>query len=162
MEVRAIRQSDVESFRDALDSVASERQFLRTLEAPPVDAVARFVANNIARGFPHFVALIDDQVIGWADFIPEEEESLAHTAHLGMGVRKEHRGKGVGEALLFAVTAAAFDAGFVRLELEVFANNRAAIALYEKHGFSHEGRKRKARCIDGHYIDALIMAKFSP
>lgn len=47
-----------------------------------------------------------------------------------------------------------------RVELEVFASNTAAIALYEKLGFVVEGRKSRARKVDGAYDDDLIMARF--
>lgn len=45
-----------------------------------------------------------------------------------------------------------------RIELEVFASNVAAIALYERLGFVHEGRKRSARILDGRIEDMLCMA----
>ena len=118
-----------------------------------------FVDKNIAKNYPQVVAVYDSQVIGWADFIPSENPSLMHCAQLGMGVIKQYRGAGVGELLLTEVTQAAIAYGFSRLELEVFANNSAAIGLYKKLGFAHEGTKRNARHIDGVYIDSLIMAK---
>lgn len=159
VEIRAIQHQDAAGFCAVLDAVAKERKFLLTLAAPPVDRIQKFVDNNIAKNYPQFVALYDSQVIGWADFIPSENPSLKHSAQLGMGVIKQHRGTGVGELLLGKVTQAAIDYGFKRLELEVFANNSAAIGLYKKLGFTHEGTKRNARHIDGVYIDSLVMAK---
>jgi len=159
MEIRPITESDAESFQQALGAVAAERKFLLTLKAPPLESIKAFIHNNVSKGYPQFVAESESRVIGWADFVPVEKESLLHTAHLGMGVLKEFRGKGVGSALLSSVTEAAIHAGFTRLELEVFANNVAAVTLYEKHGFEHEGTKRQARIIDGKYIDALIMSR---
>jgi RimJ/RimL family protein N-acetyltransferase len=48
--------------------------------------------------------------------------------------------------------------GFTRIELEVFESNARAIALYERRGFVHEGRKRAARILDGRTEDVLCMA----
>lgn len=45
-----------------------------------------------------------------------------------------------------------------RAELEVFASNRPAIALYEAAGFVHEGVKRRARKLEGVYDDIVLMA----
>jgi RimJ/RimL family protein N-acetyltransferase len=51
----------------------------------------------------------------------------------------------------------AFQKGLQRVELDVMASNEKAIALYQKFGFQIEGRKRKARFIDGNYEDTIIM-----
>ena len=46
----------------------------------------------------------------------------------------------------------------MRIELEVFANNTAAIRLYEKVGFVWEGTMRDAVLIDGTFHDVHTMA----
>ena len=46
-----------------------------------------------------------------------------------------------------------------RLELTVMINNYAAIALFQKHGFTIEGVRREAVCVDGKYIDEFYMSK---
>ena len=43
--------------------------------------------------------------------------------------------------------------GMERVDLEVFASNEAAIALYPKFGFVVEGMKKRARKLDGKYDD---------
>ncbi|MEM1112545.1 MAG: GNAT family N-acetyltransferase [Pseudomonadota bacterium] len=157
--IRPIRKADIRDFREALGEVAVERKYLLTLETPSFDSIRTFVQNNIEKDYPQYVAEVDERIVGWADFVPVDKPSLVHCASLGMGVLKEHRRQGIGSALLDAVTRAALVRGFSRLELEVFANNRAAIALYEKYGFELEGTKRRARCIDGVFQDVLIMAQ---
>lgn len=159
IEIRPIRIDDAPRFREALQSVAEERRFILTLEAPPLERTLEFVREVIEKGYPQFVALDGERLVGWADFIPPEKESLRHAASLGMAVVKEYRGQGIGQALLTAVTEAALAFGFTRLELEVFANNISAIGLYEKHGFEVEGLKRKARFVDGEYYDIQVMAR---
>ena len=61
-------------------------------------------------------------------------------------------------ARLAATIADAFQKGITRIELEVFAANERAFALYRKFGFVEEGRKRHARCLDGNYDDSICMA----
>jgi RimJ/RimL family protein N-acetyltransferase len=48
--------------------------------------------------------------------------------------------------------------GFCRIELEVAPWNAPAVALYERLGFLHEGRKIKALDLRGRPEDMLIMA----
>ena len=46
-----------------------------------------------------------------------------------------------------------------RLELEVYADNEAAIRLYERFGFEHEGVLRRHAFRNGEYVDAIMMAR---
>jgi RimJ/RimL family protein N-acetyltransferase len=82
----------------------------------------------------------------------------AHGGVLGMGIVEEHRGKGIGEALIRAALAQARQRGMTRVELTVRADNERAIALYRKIGFADEGVKRKAIRVDGRYLDVRCMA----
>lgn len=160
--IRPIQTQDIAGFRAALDSVAKERKYIATLEAPALEQVASFVNDNISQKYPQYVALDGDTIIGWADIIPHKRDSEKHIGTLGMGLIQGYRGQGVGSRLLTAVIAAAWDYGLKRLELEVFADNLAAIHLYHKHGYQEEGMKRYARWIDGQYQDIVMMAQYRP
>jgi ribosomal protein S18 acetylase RimI-like enzyme len=153
-----ISSAHARSFRDALDTVARERRFLVMLEAPPLELVAAFVRDNVANGVPHFVALVDAQVMGWADIVPSRLPAWAHCGTLGMGVVPEYRSQGVGRRLLEACIAAAWARKLTRIQLEVRADNEHAIRLYERQGFIREGIKRRAMLFDGEYFDAWQMA----
>jgi len=65
------------------------------------------------------------------------------------------RGRGLGRDLLASVIAHARAAGGVRVELEVAANNLAAIALYRRAGFVEVGRR--PRYYSDPLADALLM-----
>jgi RimJ/RimL family protein N-acetyltransferase len=49
-----------------------------------------------------------------------------------------------------------------RLELTVMAHNSRAIGLYQRTGFSVEGRRAECLLIDGQFIDELYMATVLP
>jgi RimJ/RimL family protein N-acetyltransferase len=42
------------------------------------------------------------------------------------------------------------------------AHNHRAIALYERMGFAHEGRRADCLLIDGKFLDELYMAMILP
>ena len=69
-----------------------------------------------------------------------------------MGVRASARGRGAGEFLLRAMIARAYAIGASTLYLLTNAKSQAAIHLYERHGFIHDGEimarygARYARC----------------
>jgi RimJ/RimL family protein N-acetyltransferase len=79
--------------------------------------------------------------------------------HLGMWVAADHRRRGIGRALLDACVAWARAQGAHKVALEAWPHNGAAIALYERAGFVHEGRlRRQWRRRDGSLWDAVAMA----
>lgn len=67
-----------------------------------------------------------------------------HRVDFGVSVIQEYWGLGIGHALLEACMECAEKAGYEQLELEVVADNSAAIALYESAGFVEFGRNPRA------------------
>ena len=83
-----------------------------------------------------------------------------HAGYIGMAVRDDWQGKGVGTALMAAIVDLADNwMGYRRLELTVYVDNAAALALYRKFGFETEGTLREYSYRDGHYVDAYTMAR---
>ncbi|HPT17335.1 MAG TPA: GNAT family N-acetyltransferase [Kiritimatiellia bacterium] len=149
-----------DSFRQALDVVAREHRYLIFQEAPPLESTRKFIAQVLAKGWIQFYAVGAGQVVGWCDVVRDERPGLTHIGRLGIGILPEYRGRKIGARLLAAAIADAFQKGITRIELEVFAANARAHALYRKFGFVEEGRKRHARCLDGIYEDSICMALF--
>ena len=107
-----------------------------------------------------FVACIDGEIVGNAGMHSNPNPRRAHAMHIGMTVRSEHSGKGVGSALMQAVCDTADKwLNVTRLELTVYTDNERAIALYRKFGFEREGTHRGYALRDGHYVDAHFMAR---
>jgi [ribosomal protein S18]-alanine N-acetyltransferase len=77
---------------------------------------------------------------------------------VSIGVRPEHRRRGLGRMLVRALVDRLAEEGAVRLTLEVGVGNHAALALYRGLGFSPVGR-RKGYYADGpaEPEDALVM-----
>jgi ribosomal protein S18 acetylase RimI-like enzyme len=162
IEIVPIESRHVAGFREVLDGVARERRWLAYLEAPSPVRVRSFVRNGLANGMVQFVAVDDGRVVGWCDVNPKSHSTLRHSGVLGMGVAASHRGRGIGSALLTATLEAARARGLTRVELVVRADNTVAIALYERHGFTLEGRLGRYLVVDGEAYDALQMALLFP
>src|SRR6266536_4443344 len=150
----------IPSFWDCLDAVSRERRYLALTNAPGPDSVREFIRAAIARGVPQFVALDRARVVGWCDVFPHEKEGFTHGGLLGMGLLLEYRRQGIGRLLAMKAIDGAKELGLERIELDVFASNKSAIALYVSLGFAFEGAKRKGRKIDGVYDDVIQMALF--
>ena len=84
-----------------------------------------------------------------------------HAGRIGISVTETWQGKGVGKALMQAgIDLADKWLNLMRLELEVYADNEAAIRLYERFGFEREGLLRRHAFRNGEYVDAVMMARF--
>jgi ribosomal protein S18 acetylase RimI-like enzyme len=153
-----IAEEHIDGFRAALDSVARERRFLSFLEAPPPEAVRKFVRENLAERAVQLVALEEERVIGWCDVLPKPRPTLRHSGVLGIGVVAAHRHRGIGRALLGAALQAARSRGLSRIELTVRVDNDVARRLYERFGFVIEGLCRRYTLVDGEYHDSHLMA----
>ncbi|HLJ78526.1 MAG TPA: ribosomal protein S18-alanine N-acetyltransferase [Acidobacteriaceae bacterium] len=93
-----------------------------------------------------FVAVTSGSIVGFAAASllldsPETVDPLNRAELDSMAVDPALRHRGIGSALLSAVVAWAEEHGSRHLVLEVRASNLAAVRLYERHGFRHEGRR---------------------
>ena len=157
VKIRPISVKYAAGFHAALDMVARERQYLARVEAPPLESIHDWVSENAKNNVAQFIALDADRVVGWCDIAPGQRIGSQHVGNLGMGVVPEYRRRGIGKALLSAALSSAKEKGFERVELEVFASNSAALALYDQFGFLEEGIKRKTWKLDERYDDLVIM-----
>ncbi len=83
-----------------------------------------------------------------------------HAGQIGMAVRDDWQGKGVGTALMQAAIDLADNwINLTRLELEVYTDNEPAIRLYKKFGFTIEGTLLGFAYRDGQYVDTYMMAR---
>jgi ribosomal protein S18 acetylase RimI-like enzyme len=88
----------------------------------------------------------------------EARLKVRHIGHvIGMMVRAEARGNGIGSQLLQACIADARQAGLELLTLTVTVENASAVRLYERHRFVSYGILRRALKVGSSYHDKLHM-----
>jgi RimJ/RimL family protein N-acetyltransferase len=148
---------DAEEVSICVDAVARERRFLGNVAGFTADETRSFLTSLAEKGGVQIIALDESVVIGWCDVTVVPFEGMRHVGRLGMGILPAYRRQGLGRRLLREVLSRVFAGGFLRVELEVFASNQAAIKLYEREGFVTEGRKRLARILGGVEDDILVM-----
>jgi len=102
----------------------SARSFRRLLGSPSCDIL---------------IAQLGKVTVGYAMVFYRVTTDIARL--YSIATTAEARGKGVGRALAEATLAAATRRGKARFRLEVREDNKGAIALYQKLGFSHIGRR---------------------
>ena len=87
------------------------------------------------------VAIVDGKVAGTAGIeAVGSKDKVKHRAEFGIGILREYWGLGLGKALTQACIQCAREAGYLQLELNVVAENTAALSLYRGLGFEEFGR----------------------
>jgi RimJ/RimL family protein N-acetyltransferase len=157
--IRAARPADAHSFVAAFRSVAAERRYIRT------ETVGRSTGHyrrRFRRSWDehgaHVLALEGARVVGSVSIHRDEHPTTRHVATLGMFVTADHRGRGIGTALMDAAMRWAWAFGIERLELSVYPDNAAARALYRRFGFVEEGRLVRRSKKSYGYEDEILMA----
>ncbi len=164
--VRRATVADAEAFAAMLSNPEVYPQLLQMPHANP-DAWRVRLADNAKPGTPDLLLLAvtdDGTVVGGAGLHPVgASPRRRHAMSLGMQVQPAWQRQGVGSLMLKALCDYADGwLGLLRLELEVYADNHKAQALYRRLGFVEEGRHRCNALRDGVYVDSLSMARLNP
>jgi len=86
-------------------------------------------------------------------------ESTKHVRQVrGLLVDERYRGRGIGRALVEAAIEQAELDGIRKLTLRVLGHNAPARALYETCGFVVEGVLTDLFCLEGAYVDDVVMS----
>lgn len=109
----------------------------------------------------HLVAEVNRRIVGYVRL--GFSTPLASNTHVrqiqGLAVAAEVRGRGVGRALIRAVTEEARRRGARRLTLRVLGHNTPARKLYESEGFVVEGILPEEFLLAGEYVDDVLMGR---
>lgn len=158
--VRHVETDDWEDIAALYDSASVVYHTLQ-LPFPSRDAI-RDRLENIPAHQIKLVAVVNGVVVGLLE-LRLNAGRRAHVAQLEMMVHGDYQHRGIGTVLLEAALELAERwLAISRIELEVFTDNEAAIALYRKFGFEIEGTLRAYAFRDGGYADAYLMARVRP
>ena len=159
--IRTAEQGDLEGLIDVIRSVAREGSYIEAeTVADVLDHEEVILRHNELHSRIVFVATVDEEVVGWVHLDLPETEKLSHTAVLTVGLLADHRGHGVGSALLERGVEWAREHGFEKLYNSIPATNESAIAFLEGHGWEREATRHEHYRIDGDYVDEVMMAVY--
>ena len=144
MEGVTIRQASLSDLQLLLEFeqaiIESERPFDETIRSGPDVHYYDLEALLASPDAEVVVAELGSEIIGSGYARIEEAESyLKHREHSYLGfmyVVPEHRGKGINKKIVAALEAWTRSRGVTEMQLEVYAENAAAIRAYEKSGYT--------------------------
>jgi L-phenylalanine/L-methionine N-acetyltransferase len=160
-----VRHSEPEDYKALYRIFSGPRAIAGTLQLPfPKAETWRERLSERPEGLYSLVACVEDEVVGSLGLETSPSRwRMRHVGSIGMAVRDDRQGKGVGTALMEAALDLADNwLNLTRIELSVYVDNAPAIALYEKFGFEVEGTHRRFAFRKGEYVDAYSMARLKP
>lgn len=102
----------------------------------------------------------DGQLAGEA--ILWEIDPHNRSAHAGLALRPDFRGRGLGEDTLRVLLDYALSIrGLHRVQLEVLADNRPMLAAARRVGFEQDGVLRESVWVNGMFVDQLVMSRLA-
>lgn len=105
----------------------------------------------------YILAMADDEVIGLAALESPGRERMKHRASISLSVRKKYWGQGAGTRFMEELTGFARTIGVELITLEVLEENRRAIRLYERFGFTPFGRLERSMKLPDRYCAVIYM-----
>jgi L-amino acid N-acyltransferase YncA/DNA-binding transcriptional ArsR family regulator len=142
------------------DRVATLETTLRTPEERADWLGARSTRHPVLVATRADNAAPNGTVLGWASlnqFNPRP--AYDHVVDISVYVGREHRGKGIGDALLGALEGRARALGYHKMVLAAFPSNAPGMRLYERHGFRTVGIYHEQGMLDGRWVDVIVMEK---
>ena len=117
--------------------------------------------NNDSDSDLLLIGMLDGKHVGNCSLMGNHARRLEHRTSLGIVLYLEYTGLGIGRIMIEEVCKIAKENGIEQVELEVAANNRNAISLYEKLGFEKVGTlPNNMKYADGTYTDVHFMVKY--
>lgn len=161
-EVITVRHTEPGDYEALRRVYAQPRAIWGTAQLPfPAADTWRKRLAEPPQGFYSLAACAGDEIVGHLGLhTAPHSPRRRHAASIGMAVRDDWQGKGVGSTLMqAALELADLWLNLTRLELEVYTDNVSAVRLYEKFGFVNEGTLRRYAFRDGVFVDAYMMAR---
>jgi L-phenylalanine/L-methionine N-acetyltransferase len=160
-----VRRTEPDDYKALHRIFSGPRAVAGTLQMPlPSAETWRERLAEPPEGVYSLVACVEDEVVGNLSLHTSPTRwRMRHVGSIGMAVRDDWQGKGVGTALMEATLDLADNwLNLTRIELSVYVDNAPAIALYKKFGFEVEGTHRRFAFRRGEYVDAFSMARLKP
>jgi len=166
VEIKKIKLNEYSVFNSLLKSIESESDFMlydHGERKTSDDAQKSFVERILTSGSEMiFLAFSENTPAGFLALIGENINKRKHARTVVMGVLSEYQRLGIGSDLLANAFDFCKEKQLLRLELSVLSENKKAIQLYEKSGFTTEGIKKNAILRKGNLEDEIIMGKLIP
>jgi L-amino acid N-acyltransferase YncA len=157
MEIRELTAADYPAVKAIyLEGIATKQATFQT-EAPDWEA---WDSSHLQHS--RFVAIDGDQVAGWVALSAVSSRCVyAGVAEVSVYIAADHRGKGVGHALMQTVIQSSETRNIWTIQAGIFPENEASMSLHYKNGFRLIGIREKIGKMEAVWRDTAILERRS-
>jgi RimJ/RimL family protein N-acetyltransferase len=126
---------------------ASEREYISGLDS----------TKNLL-----IVASAGDEVVGCLAALQSDagiRVETSHILHIGLHLKEQFRGFGIGTHLLNYSIEWAIELGYKKLEANIFTTNQRSLSMFKKAGFIEEGVRKNRIRMGRDFISEVLMGK---
>jgi len=157
MKLRKLEEKDAEGMLEWMRDPEIQKRFRFEAGKKSREDVLNFIRDaqiEPADGRDIHYAITDDNDEYLGTISLKHMDLTAKKAEYAISLRKKAQGKGIAKKATGLLLIKAFrEYGLHRVYLNVLADNKTAIHLYERCGFSYEGEFREHLKIEGRYIN---------
>lgn len=160
--LRAPEPSDTDAYLAFRNDLGAAGDLIGFVRGVPAHKVREWIATIDNRQTITLTAILlaEQRPVGYVNVY--DFDAVSGTCAMGLAVfDAQDRGKGHGRRIIALTLDYLRDwLNLRKVSMTVLADNKPAVALYQKCGFAIEGTLKDQYFIDGSYRSALLMAKF--
>ena len=159
MKIRDAIAADLPAIVEIYNSTIPSRVVSADTEPVSIDQRLGWFDEHEPSRRPIWVVEEGSEVIGWLSLSEFFDRRPAYhaTAEIGVYVREDHRGKGVGRRLVEKAIHRGPGLGLKTLTAGAFAHNEASVRLFEGMGFREWAHFPKVAELDGIERDLVVL-----
>ena len=141
MRIRNFAIDDLEVIVNIYNHAVDEKFATADTEYVTIDSRKEWFAQHSAETYPIYVAEENSEIIGWCSLSPHRlgRKALRSVAEISYYIHKDHRRKGVANALISYTVEKAKELGFKNLFTILLDLNKPSIHILKKFGFEKWG-----------------------
>lgn len=162
---RYLKYEDIEGLMNLTNFMVEEKAMISSQKKIDKKNIIRWVCKSLLelenKKKIVLVAEMNGQIIGKSFIKRKSNFTKKHSALLGIILKKEMRGKGIGGKLINIIVDKAVSLWKIKIvEMHVLGLNILAQKTYKKIGFNEVGKIKKGISYYGQYVDEIIMVKY--
>lgn len=161
--IRPAQTGDSCAIIDTVRSHAMERSYvLMEHYGRDVEEEREYISSLDSTKNLMIVAETGDDVVGCLAALQADagrRPETSHILHVGLHIREDFRGLGIGQHLLDYASTWATEKGFHKLEANIFTTNKRSLHLFIKAGFIEEGVRKNRIRVGREFINEVLMGK---
>ncbi|MDZ4627266.1 arsinothricin resistance N-acetyltransferase ArsN1 family A, partial [Bacillus cereus] len=160
MEIRKATEQDIQEITNIYNEGIQDR--IATLETEI--KIDKYVMEWLFQREKRYSVIVMEEkshIVGWASINPYSHRcAYRGVGELSIYIKREYRGKGLGQKLLLALEKTGQQNEFYKFVLFTFSFNNLGEGLYPKMGYPEGGVFEKQGVMDVEHVDVMIMEQF--